>query len=101
MTIDPRVQKRKEELLNEAAVLLDAIRQIADKTVEDPWIDPETLGKSVRIGLLDAPHLKGSKVARGTMETRLVDGACYAVDSESKKPVSEEERIEKIFELKK
>ena len=97
MTLDPRVQKRCNELVREAKVLLNAIKQIADEDVEDPWTDPETLGRAVRIGLLDAPHLKGSECAKGEMKTRIINGACYAVDPETGKPLSEKERVERIL----
>jgi len=97
MTTDPKIQRRKKELVDEAKVLLDAIKSVADKNVEDPWIDPETLGRAVRIGLLDAPHLKGSEIAKGEIETRIIEGACYAVDAKSGEPLSEKERVESIF----
>lgn len=93
MSTDPRVQRRKNELIKEAKVLLNAIRQIAPDGTEDPLSHPETLGKAVRIGLLDAPHLKGSEIARGEMVTRIINGACYAVDPNTGNPLSEHERI--------
>lgn len=97
MTLDPRVQERSRKLISEAKVLLDAIKQIADEDVKDPWTDPETLARAIRIGLLDAPHLKGSEYAKGEMDTRIINGACYAVDPETGKPLSEKERIERVF----
>lgn len=97
MTLDPRVQERRRELVSEAKVLLDAIKQLADEDVEDPWTDPKTLGRAIRTGLLDAPHLKGSEIAKGEMVTRIIGGACRAVDPETGKPLTEKERIERIF----
>lgn len=98
MTVDPRIQERKKELVSEAKVLLDAIKQIADNDVKDPWADPDTLGRAMRIGLLDAPHLKGSEYAKGDLVTRIINGACYAVDPEHTDTVlSEKERIDRIF----
>ncbi len=97
MSVDPYVQGRKNKLVKEAKVLLDAIRQIAPREAKDPLSDPETLGKALRIGILDAPHLKGSDIAKGTMVTKIIDGACCAVDPRTGKPISEHERIEGII----
>ncbi len=97
MSADPEVEKRKNELIKEAKVLLDAIRQIAPKKTEDPFTDPETLGKALRIGILDAPHLKGSNIAKGAMVTKIINGACYALDPLTRKPISERERINDII----
>lgn len=97
MLADPEVEKRKNELIKEAKVLLDAIRQIALKKTKDPFTDPETLGKALRIGILDAPHLKGSDIAKGAMVTKIINGACYAVDPLTGKPVSERQRINDII----
>lgn len=93
MTRDPVVLQRKEELLYEARILLEAIKSLGGR---DPLVDPEILERAVRIGLLDAPQLKGNPVARGTVKTRMINGACYAVD-ESGEIVSEEERIQRIL----
>ena len=40
MTLDPRVQARKRELIAEAQVTLDAIRALAGPEVADPLADP-------------------------------------------------------------
>ncbi len=96
-SIDPIVQQRKAELLGDAEVLLNAIRQISQKDIKDPLSDPETLGKAVRMGILDAPHLRGSDIAKGAMITKIIDGACYAVDPRTGKQISERERIKNVF----
>ena len=96
MASDPRVQERKEELVEEATLLLDAIRQIAPPGTRDPWTDPATLVLAVRIGLLDAPHLRGNPAARGQVRTRIVDGACRAVDEEGR-PLPERVRIARLL----
>jgi hypothetical protein len=95
MTCDARVQRRKEELLADAEVLLDAIALLAAPG-RDPYCDPDTLATAVEVGLLDAPHLRGNAAARGKIVTRLVGGACLAVDSATGKPIPETERIERI-----
>lgn len=98
MARDARVQERKEELLRESRFILDAIAGVALPGVEDPWTDPDTLAKSVKIGILDAPHLRGNPAAAGTVVTRMVGGACRAVDPVTGRPIGEEERIERVLE---
>ncbi|MFO7245186.1 MAG: methionine synthase [Thermaerobacter sp.] len=93
MTLDPRVQARKAQLVEETRLLLDAIRGLAPAGTGDPWTDPVTLTRAVEAGLLDAPHLRGNPTARGRVVTRIVDGACVAVDPETREPLPERERI--------
>ncbi|HHS97244.1 MAG TPA: methionine synthase [Chloroflexi bacterium] len=97
MTCDPEVQARKEELIREAKVTLEAIRALAGPDVEDPLIDPATLARAVTSGVLDAPHLKNNPFARGQIVTRIDQrGACVAVDPDTGEPISEEERIARL-----
>jgi hypothetical protein len=92
MTGDPRVQRRKEQLLADAATLLDAIAQLAPPGC-DPFTDADTLASAVDIGLLDAPHLRGNRAACGRVVTRMLGGACIAIDPASNKPIPEAERV--------
>ncbi len=96
MTVDPRVQRRKAELLKNAAVLLDAIRELAPPGC-DPFTDAGTLSRAVSLGLLDAPHLRGNASACGKIVTQIVNGACLAVDRDTGKPIPEAERVERIL----
>ncbi len=98
VTKDPKILARREELVREAKITLDAIRKIADPDVEDPWTDPETLARALKVGILDAPHLKNNPYARGEIETRIINGAAYAVDPETKRPLPESERIQRILD---
>ncbi|ACL69731.1 cobalamin-dependent protein [Halothermothrix orenii] len=93
---DPDIKKRKDELLKEAEILLNAIKNVANNDVEDPWSDPETLARSIKIGLIDAPHLKGNPEAAGKLTTRMVNGACYAYDYNEDRIITEEERIQRL-----
>jgi methylmalonyl-CoA mutase cobalamin-binding subunit len=94
LTADPAVQQRKEELLREAGVTLESIRALAGPEVVDPFTDPVTLGRAVRAGILDAPHLRHNPFAPGQIVTRIDRrGACIAVDPVTGRPLSEEERI--------
>jgi methylmalonyl-CoA mutase cobalamin-binding subunit len=97
MTRDPAIQARVEELVSEAQVTLGAIRNLADGSVADPLVDPETLTRAVTTGILDAPHLKNNPFAKGVIRTRIHQGACVAVDATGK-PISEAERIAQLTE---
>lgn len=97
MTKDKNVQRRKKELIKDATIIINAIKSIGSKDV-DPLTDPETLAKAVKIGILDAPHLKGNKAAKGKLNTRIISGAMYAYGNENKRIISEEERINAIFQ---
>ena len=89
--------RRKDELLKESKVILDAIRQIADEDASDPWRDPKTLTNAIKMGILDAPHLKGSKFAKGEVTTKMINGACYTIDPETNDILTEEARIAQIL----
>lgn len=92
MTAGLQVAQRRAELVREAALTLDAIRELAGPGVPDPLTDSATLARAVRQGILDAPHLRGSPFARGRVQTRIIDGACLAVD-DAGNPLPEEVRL--------
>jgi methylmalonyl-CoA mutase cobalamin-binding subunit len=96
MTRDPAVQTRKEELIAEAQVTLEAIRSLAAPGVTDPWADAATLARAVTTGILDAPQLKNNPFGRGEVRTQIVNGMCLAVDAEGR-PLSEKERLKRIL----
>lgn len=96
MTADPEVQRRKEELVEEAMVIVEGIRGLGVGKVEDPLSDPDILAQAVEIGLLDAPQLKGNPHACGQVRTRIVNGANYAV-GEKGNVLTEEERVARVL----
>lgn len=96
ITQDPKVQERKNQLIEEAQVTLEAIKSLGSD-VDDPLADPAILAKAVKIGILDAPHLRGNEAACGKLVTRLVDGALYAYDEKDNRIISEKERIDRIL----
>jgi len=97
MTLDPMVQERKAELIQEARVTLEAICALAGPDAEDPLTDPATLTRAVTSGVLDAPHLQNNPFARGQIATRIDRrGACVAVNPQTGEPISEEERIARL-----
>jgi methylmalonyl-CoA mutase cobalamin-binding subunit len=95
MTKDPRVITRKEELISEARILLEAIHSLGED--DDPFTSVEALEKAVCTGLLDTPHFKGNPAARGEIRTALINGACYAMD-EYGEILTEESRIRTVLE---
>jgi hypothetical protein len=73
---DPRVGLRRKELLEQAARLLQAIAALGDG--DHALTDPAVIARAIAVGLLDAPHLKGNRYAKGAVKTKLVNGACVA-----------------------
>jgi len=94
MTADPAVQQRKEELVREAHVTLEAIRALAGPGVADPLIDAPTLARAVTTGVLDAPHLRNNPFARGQIATQTdARGACVAADPTTGEALPEAQRL--------
>jgi hypothetical protein len=78
-------------------LLLDAIGLLAPAGV-DPFTDADVLATAAEIGLLDAPHLRGNAAACGKMTTRMINGACVAVDPATNRAISEAERVARVFD---
>jgi len=97
MTQDKEVQNRKMELIDEAMYLLNSIKELYPDS-SDPWSDPIVLSDIIKRGIIDAPHLRGNPSAKGTLETRIIDGKCLAYSKELIRSISEEERISDILE---
>jgi len=97
MTLDSRVQARKLELLAESEVTLAAIRELGRSKARDPLVDPATLAAAVTGGILDAPHLRNNRYARGEIVTTIDRrGACVAVDPRTRQPLDETERVARL-----
>lgn len=97
MTADPKVQRRKAELVAEARILLEAIANLAAPGVSDPLTDADTLARAAEVGLMDAPHLWGNAAACGQVKTHFIGGACLAVDDRTPRALSERERIARVL----
>jgi methylmalonyl-CoA mutase cobalamin-binding subunit len=95
MTSDPRVQARSEKLVAEAQLTLHAIYNLANFSGRDPFTDPGVLARAVTSGILDAPQLRNNPFGRGQVETRIVNGACVAVDFGGR-PLPEGQRLHLI-----
>jgi len=90
-TQDAAVQSRAAHLVEEAEVTLCAIASLG-KSLDDPLTDPSVLARTVTEGILDAPQLRSNPYGRGIIRTRIIDGACQAVDGTGQ-PVSEAVRL--------
>jgi hypothetical protein len=95
---DPMVQRRRKELVREAQLTLEAIAALAPSGVCDPFTDAETLARAVTRGILDAPQLRNNPYGRGQVRTRIVNGACLAIDGGGK-PLSEVRRIRQLMNV--
>ncbi len=96
MTVDPKIQARKEYLIEQVQITLQAIRNIAPEGAEDPLTDPATLTKAVKVGILDAPQLKNNAFAPGAVRTRVLDGASETVD-ENGNIIDEQTRLQRYL----
>lgn len=93
----PNIAGRKAEIISETKVLLDAIKGLKQDD-NDPLLDPLVLTKAIKIGLLDAPLLKGRKAAKGELITKIMDGACQAVNPDNGEVLGENDRINSLIE---
>jgi len=95
MTADKAITDRRNELVKEAKILLDAISALAGPEADDPFTDAATLTRAVTTGLMDAPQLRNNKFGRGEVRTRIVNGASVAVDLKGE-PLTESKRLSKL-----
>lgn len=89
---DPVVVARKQHLVSEARLILEAITKLGDGA-EDPWSDPGTLTRAIQRGVLDAPHFRGNPHLCGKIVTACVDGGWEAFDPAERRPIYERERL--------
>ncbi len=92
MLSDPLILKRKDRLVAEVKITLQAIRNLGDGS-DAALTDPNTLAEAVRLGIMDAPQLKNNAFAPGAVRTRVLDGACETVD-ENGKIIDEQTRLQ-------
>ena len=95
MTQSPDVQSRKRHLVHEARITLDAIRSLSCSGAEDALTDAHNLAKAVKLGILDAPHLRNNSYALGAVQTRIIKGACEVVTPDGL-TLSETERLKRL-----
>ena len=97
MTTDPRVGARVQELIHEAAITLQAIKQISKDKSTDPLTDAGNLAYAVQTGILDAPQLKNNHFAQGSIRTSIFNGACLVTDDQGK-ALTEKERLNRFLD---
>jgi hypothetical protein len=96
MKLDRRVRERKRQLVHDASLILEKIKELGrDRQYIDPLISPDIISKAIKTGILDAPHLCGVKAARGKIMTRFIKGGNMAVGPDLK-PMDEEKRLSGI-----
>jgi methylmalonyl-CoA mutase cobalamin-binding subunit len=84
MTLDPKIIRRKDYLIEQAKNTLAAITK-SSKSKGDPFIDAATLEEAVLLGILDAPQLVGNRYGKGRIRAGLIDGGWDSVDEEGKR----------------
>ena len=96
--INNDIIKRKNQLIKQAQAIIDVIPNLAKglEKAKDPYIDPIVLNRLVKYGIFDAPHLKNNKFAKGEIQTKIINGACYSWDFIRDKTYDEIERIKEI-----
>ncbi|MCJ7534590.1 MAG: cobalamin B12-binding domain-containing protein [Anaerolineales bacterium] len=96
MRADPLIQERRDRIVAESKITIQAIHDLAPPGVADPLLDPKNLSRAVQSGIMDAPHLRNNPYALGKINSRIHNGACLAIDHTGK-PLNETERIYDLF----
>lgn len=96
MTKDQAVMNRKNELIEEVKVLFNTIKSLYPES-KDPFSDPKVLTDIIKRGIIDAPHLRANKSAKGTLETRIIGGKCMAYSKNLGRVLSEKERLTELL----
>lgn len=92
---NPTILQRKKELLEEANVLLEFIKEKYSQ-YDDPLANEEVLCNCIRRGYIDAVHIVKNEKNCGNLHTRIVDGKCVAYDKKEKRNLSEKERLKRL-----
>lgn len=97
VTNDTKIINRKNQLIEEARVLLEVIKKFGQEMSDDPLGDPKVLASAIKIGILDTPHFVGNPHLCGKIKTNLINGAWYAIDENTGNILKEKERLKKFF----
>ncbi|MFX1537041.1 MAG: methionine synthase [Promethearchaeota archaeon] len=98
ISADYAIVTRREQLKNDALLVIEAIRRLGKEQSKDPLCNPATLTRAVELGLLDAPHLQNNRIAKGKIQSRIKDGACIAIDPDTGHELPEIKRIRMCLE---
>jgi len=93
---DPRIRERRDELISEANYLLGFIKDEYSDVSEDPLADAAVLSDCIKRGILDAPHIVKGGEFKGTLQTRVKDGKCIAINTTDGRVMNEKTRLEKL-----
>ncbi len=94
--LDQVIQERKNDLLDQAQVIITSFEQLGHSMgYKNPYLSPECLSEAVKVGLFDAPQLKGFIGAKGVIFTEIIDGKCVVIDSNGYE-INEQQRIESL-----
>ncbi len=96
--LDTKLVEYKSSLISEAYIILQAVRNISEQSIKDPLCHPQTLANAVKIGIFDAPHLKGLDAACGEIHSSIIDGKCITIDPHTELILSEFDRLNGILE---
>jgi hypothetical protein len=94
---DKKIIERKNQLIDEANYLLNAIKIFGKDKSDDPLCDPEVLTESIKSGILDTPHFMGNPNLCGKIKTNLINGAWFAVNNETGEILTEKKRLENFL----
>jgi methylmalonyl-CoA mutase cobalamin-binding subunit len=97
MQADPLIQTRREQLVAESKLTIQAIQELAFNYSDDPLVDSKVLARAVLTGILDAPHLRNNQFAMGKILTRIINGSNMTVD-ETGIPIKEQQRLNNLVD---
>lgn len=90
------VHRRRAALRHDAMTIIQAIRGLGSDSPGDPLLDVEVLARSVELGLLDGPSLRGNPLACGRVRTQAVEGVIARLDEEGR-PIAEAARVARVL----
>ena len=96
MLSDTTIINRKDTLVYEARTLLECFKFLGADS-DDPMTNPYVIASAIREGFLDIPNFKDKPGLKGEINTKMINGAWYAIDTSTGTPVDEETRMMTIF----
>lgn len=93
---DKTVLDRKEELIKEANVLIEFIKE-QFKEYKDPLSNSTVIAECIKKGYIDAVHIVKNNKFKGTLTTKILDGKCVAIDKTTGKVLDEKKRLYKLL----
>jgi hypothetical protein len=96
--LDERISMIRRDIIEDASWILGTIINLGKQTgAEDPLTDPKTLATAVKIGILDAPHLRGQPCGLGLVETGPVKGGWRVINKFNGQQIPEPDRLMNIL----